>query len=357
MDRPLVSIVLPCYNIASRFYLFEQALCAIARQTYNNFEVIVIDDGSADDTSARVSAYIEKDGGQHSIHYHRLPQNSGTSVARNAGIKAARGEIISFLDFDDLYLPRYLEAAVSAFSDPAVQTVLIASLFYKTLLGQVKVTASEIPADINTRPFEEACALYLSSNFPIAMGSGVACRRKMFETHPNTYYDEFLSKRTAEDVMFGYRLLLEGIRPHLILEPLVIHRTFFGQLSRSSGAFFKQDELETYEYIYQHTMGPLLERIRGQVPKYVPQIEAAVARSRGEFGVKRCFLRGEWSALCQMACGNIRHAKTALRLMLLRLLSVRPLTLVRDCYFYWRSESDETAKQRALECIRAVEAS
>jgi len=358
MYNPRVSVILPCYNLEKRFELYEQALRSVFQQTYQNFEIVVINDGSADNTEELIYAHQAKhSNSSQPIRYRKLERNSGTSIARNEGIRDAQGEIVSFLDFDDLYLPTYLESAVKQFENNESSVVLISRLFYKTIFGKVKVVASQLPDNVNTRPFEEVCASYLTSNFPIAMGSGVVCRKEIFFANPLTLYDKFLSKRTAEDVMFGYRLLLEGFRPYVVEEPLVIHRTFYGEISRSTSAFFNADELEVYNYIYEHTMGPVYERIKLKVPDMISTVDASVARSRREFTIKSHFLKGEWLKLFSMVRSNPKTIKTIIRLVLLKLSGIAPLSAVRDWYFFVCSESNEEAKVRAMDCINSVKRS
>lgn len=99
----LVSVVIPSYN---RAYIVGQAIESVLRQTYTNVEVVVIDDGSTDDTERVVAAFDER------VRYiHQA--NAGIAVARNSGIAAARGEYVAFLDSDDAWLPWKLEAQMS----------------------------------------------------------------------------------------------------------------------------------------------------------------------------------------------------------------------------------------------------
>jgi len=93
--EPLVSVIIPTYNRAA--YL-QKALQSVKEQTYQSLEIIVIDDGSTDDTGEMLKNYE----GQLRYFYQ---ENRGISGARNAGIKRARGEFIAFLDSDDYWLP------------------------------------------------------------------------------------------------------------------------------------------------------------------------------------------------------------------------------------------------------------
>ena len=94
MQPPLVSIVIPCYNQGG--YLGE-AIESACRQSHSNVEVIVVDDGSTDDTSRVAAAYP-------AVRYLHQ-QNSGTAIARNRGLRESRGELLVFLDADDRLLP------------------------------------------------------------------------------------------------------------------------------------------------------------------------------------------------------------------------------------------------------------
>ena len=95
-DRhPLVSVIIPCYNYA--LYLPE-SVGSIIKQTYSNWECIIVDDGSTDNTKEVVQQLCAKDD---RIKYF-LQSNSGPTVARNYGLAVAKGDLIQFLDADDL---------------------------------------------------------------------------------------------------------------------------------------------------------------------------------------------------------------------------------------------------------------
>ena len=102
---PRVSVIIPVYNCDS---YISQAVKSILAQTYQSYEIIVIDDGSTDDTSLVLKQYSEV------IHYV-YQENKGVSAARNHGIDLARGELIAFLDADDFFLPDKLTAQVGIF--------------------------------------------------------------------------------------------------------------------------------------------------------------------------------------------------------------------------------------------------
>ena len=107
MSSPLVSIVLPTYN---RAYLLKRAIQSVLNQTYRNFELIVVDDGSTDNTKEVVEDFHDK-----RIRYVAHEKRRGANAARNTGIKLAEGEYVAFQDDDDIWLPRKLEIQIRVF--------------------------------------------------------------------------------------------------------------------------------------------------------------------------------------------------------------------------------------------------
>lgn len=108
MDRecqPIVSVIVPTYNNAE--YL-PRALDSLLSQTLTSFEVLIIDDGSTDDTQETVSEYTEKE----RFKYRKHLFNQGGGAARNTGIMMAKGKYIAFLDADDTWSPKKLECQV-----------------------------------------------------------------------------------------------------------------------------------------------------------------------------------------------------------------------------------------------------
>ena len=101
VDRPLVSVILPVYN-GERYV--RAALESVFAQTYTPSEVIVVDDGSTDGTAPAIRAF----GG---IRYARQA-NRGVAAARNVGIGLARGDLVAFIDHDDLWMPNKLAVQV-----------------------------------------------------------------------------------------------------------------------------------------------------------------------------------------------------------------------------------------------------
>lgn len=99
--RPLVSVVIPTYN---RGYLIERTINSVLSQTYTNFELLIVDDASTDNTEQIISNIHDK-----RLNYIRLEQNTNGTKPRNIGIQNSKGDFIAFLDSDDEWLPNKLE--------------------------------------------------------------------------------------------------------------------------------------------------------------------------------------------------------------------------------------------------------
>ena len=190
MDQRLVSVVIPTYNYAH--FLIGAVESALA-QTYPDREVIVVDDGSTDDTRDRLAPF---DGRIRYIHQ----ENRGLSAARNAGIRAARGPLIAFLDSDDLWHPEKL-AVQARYIERHPGVALLAS-------DHLDMHTSEIdrvdwPRVDGTR----AIAAHAVSFDELVVGSrfgacGVVARRWCFDEVG--LFDETL--RSAEDVDMWIRI-------------------------------------------------------------------------------------------------------------------------------------------------------
>lgn len=110
----MVSVVIPCYNQGC---FLTEAIQSVLKQDYHEKEIIVVNDGSSDTTKEVVKTFSD------SIVYIEQT-NKGLPAARNAGIRAARGEYIAFLDSDDIYLPHTLSTAVG-FLDSHPETAMV----------------------------------------------------------------------------------------------------------------------------------------------------------------------------------------------------------------------------------------
>lgn len=160
MNKPIVSVITPVYN-AEKY--IENTINSVRNQTYTDFEMILIDDCSTDNSREVIENLIKIDD---RIRYILLDQNSGAAVARNAGIEAARGRYISFLDSDDVWRPNKLEKQLNfmkknkhAFTYTAFETItedgkliqekvaVPSRLNYKQLLKNTAIACSTVILD------------------------------------------------------------------------------------------------------------------------------------------------------------------------------------------------------------------
>ena len=102
IEDKMVSVIIPVFNVSD--YL-EKCVLSVIKQTYKNIEIILVDDGSTDQSGIICDKYREKDNRIKVLH----KQNGGLSDARNAGIRIAKGEYISFVDSDDVISPIFIE--------------------------------------------------------------------------------------------------------------------------------------------------------------------------------------------------------------------------------------------------------
>lgn len=103
-DCPLVTVIIPTYN---RAHLIGTAIASVLRQTYRSIEIIVVDDGSTDETGTVVSAFLDP-----RVRYIRMEVNKGACAARNLGLRQAAGEFLVFHDSDDVLDVQRLELQV-----------------------------------------------------------------------------------------------------------------------------------------------------------------------------------------------------------------------------------------------------
>lgn len=108
-NKPTVSIIIPTYN---RRQSIGRFIKSVLNQTYRDFELIIVDDGSTDNTRELVAGFNNE-----RIRYVRHEENKGEAAARNTGIKAARGEYIASHDSDDEWLHEKLAKQIRAFEN------------------------------------------------------------------------------------------------------------------------------------------------------------------------------------------------------------------------------------------------
>jgi len=149
--NPAISVVIPTYNRAG---LIGRSIQSVLDQTYRDFELIVVDDGSTDDTSSVVAAFRDP-----RINYVRLRRNRGAGAARNAGIRMARGKFLAFQDSDDEWLPTKLAKQMLIFEQASANLGVVYSDKQRVLTdGTITYHAS--PTVVRGRLVDPATQFY-----------------------------------------------------------------------------------------------------------------------------------------------------------------------------------------------------
>ena len=220
MTSEQLSVVVPAYNAARTV---RAAVASALRQTVPVLEVIVVDDGSTDTTAAVVSSLDDP-----RVRLVSRP-NSGPSAARNAGIAVARGKWVGFLDADDLWLPRYVEAATAMLSAaPNPGFAYTDAYAFDAVRGQVRVeSAGSVMGAMVPPPSDRESFLVelLRRNFVFGLAAVPAA---VLATVGG--YDESL--RMSEEYDLWLRILIAGFDPLWMGGPLAVYRLHAGQSSR-----------------------------------------------------------------------------------------------------------------------------
>lgn len=215
-----VSIILPTYNCAE--YL-STAIESALNQTFKCFELIVIDDGSNDATHDLIHSEFS---GVDKIRYF-YQDNKGLPGARNAGIKRAEGEYITFLDADDIYKPTMLEKCHSFLETRPSHDLVITEWIMQTLDDNNNVIDEKVPSLSNYPQTQDA--LYNMVFTRMMFNSYMMVRKEYIKQIG--LFDENIP--FCEDVDLWRRFAKNGVRFDLIREPLFIYRKRTGSLTTS----------------------------------------------------------------------------------------------------------------------------
>ena len=210
---PLVSVIIPTYN---RGWIIQEAIDSVLDQDFSDYELIVVDDGSDDNTLEILGAY-----GKAITVLHQ--PNKGVSAARNRGIAEASGRLIAFLDSDDLWLPGKLATQVKFFEENA--DALINQTQEIWIRNGLRVNPKKRHHKFSGMIFERSLALCLVSP------SAVMLKKNLFDTVG--VFDEHLP--ACEDYDLWLRISCR-YPVHLIDSPLIIKRGGHDdQLSKAAG--------------------------------------------------------------------------------------------------------------------------
>ena len=198
---PKVSVIVPTYNRAS---WLEETLRSVVSQTFKDFELIVVDDGSIDNTSQIMRSFPD-------AQYFSMGKNSGVSKARNLGLDYAKGEFICFLDSDDLWDERKLEVQLHWMENNIDSQVCYTNEIW--IRNGVRVNPMNKHRKYTGDIFRYCLALCIVSP------SSVMLRKELFDKVGN--FDESLP--ACEDYDLWLRIAVKYAF-HFIEEPLIIKR-------------------------------------------------------------------------------------------------------------------------------------
>ncbi|HEX6928802.1 MAG TPA: glycosyltransferase family 2 protein, partial [Gammaproteobacteria bacterium] len=204
-----ISVVMPAYNLAA---YIEASVNSALRQTWRDFELIVVDDGSSDETAAIVERLAADDS---RIRLLRSDGNLGGAGARNLGLARARGRYVAFLDGDDLWHPGKLERQLDVLQDTG---------------AEICYTAIQ-KVDAGGRPFGRVQAVPASVDYAGLLGNPlIGCSTVLldYEALGRPLMPEI---RKRQDFAFWLMLLRNGARAVGVNEPLTCYRVRPGSLS------------------------------------------------------------------------------------------------------------------------------
>ena len=192
--EPLVSIIIPAYN---RQELIVQSLESVKNQEYKNWECIIVDDGSSDNTVQTVSDWVVNDSRYQLFTRDRLPK--GAASCRNIGVSNSRGEYLLFLDSDDLLAPYCLMQRVRVLKEEFCDAVIFPRLWYKA-----------VPFDrdeyVNKASNEDHLTRFVSYDFPWSTTSPLWNKNSFLKL--NGFREDSIGG--AQDFELHVRALAEG---------------------------------------------------------------------------------------------------------------------------------------------------
>ena len=197
----MVSIIIPVYN---REQYIEECIRSIQAQTYKNYEIILIDDGSSDSTLAICRTLAQE---EPAIRLFESG-HAGVSAARNIGLDAARGNYVFFLDSDDIIHPRLLEVLVAGLIETdAIMSATARHDVWEQHWPKVynHINNNPDPGDTIYHPFEEALESMFSGPSPLGIIGGIMMRRDLIG---DTRFRNDLY--IGEDFFFTYENLIKG---------------------------------------------------------------------------------------------------------------------------------------------------
>lgn len=273
MNRPLVSVVIPTYN--SVCYLTE-AIDSVLAQTFQDFEILVVDDGSTDET-----ATILEEKYKDRIRYlHKA--NGGVSSARNFGIQRAQGKYIAFLDADDIWMPEKLATQIEALAKDEKSKVCYSSLLI------CDEDLNYVGLNLSPRRDDIISDLLLIGNV-VATPSSVIAEMELF--HEVGAFDVGLSQCADWEMWIRLSTKTGFI---YIDQPLVKYRQHGSNMSRNA-ALLEKDSIRVLQKSFNHLNLPYA--LKNQETSASAKNYMVLAGTYFHAGAYRQFLRCSFCAI------------------------------------------------------------
>ena len=215
-EMPLVSVIVPVYNVQE--YLVA-CVASICRQNYNKLEILLIDDGSTDESGKICDSYLTQDSRIIVIH----KENGGVSDARNVGISNASGEYICFVDPDDLVSENYVRCMLEQCEENNADMAVMDAILFEDRLPKVKNSWYE--TEIWT---EKECIREML----LADKCGHAAYGKIFKREMWTNF-RFPKGQIYEDYSTIYKVVAQGCKVIYINVPMYFYRKRSGSIMNS----------------------------------------------------------------------------------------------------------------------------
>jgi glycosyltransferase involved in cell wall biosynthesis len=223
VNDPVVSVIVPCFNQA---HFLGDCLNSVKRQNFTEWECIIVDDGSNDNTGEVAQQYCQEDA---RFRYHRQV-NKGLSGARNTGIAVSKGLYLNFLDSDDALYPEALKCMISEFaSDPDLVMVYGG---YTGAQNSLTRTIKKAISDFDSSKMDFYPYVCAGNALPVH-----AALVKKSVIDRIGVFDETL--KSCEDWDFWLRLARTTNAVKVIRQPLVVYRITSTSMTRNVEAFFK----------------------------------------------------------------------------------------------------------------------
>lgn len=225
-SQKLVSIIIPTFN---RAHLIGETLDSVLAQTYQNWECIIVDDGSTDSTVEIINEYVKKDS-RFQLHYRPIDRIPGGNAARNYGFELSKGDFINWFDDDDIMIGNFISEKLELFSEE-IDLVICSGTYVDQNLNALK----NIDLEIKSSLFKD----YLLWKFQII--TGCVLIRKSFLKDKVLFNDKIL--RGQETELFSRLFFNLNSDKYVVLnKPLFLYRQHLNTKSHQNLEYVKSFE-------------------------------------------------------------------------------------------------------------------